>query len=265
MDTGRIEALALRASLGAPHALRENLLDVRRQDGMRLLKALVERTLAHADDDAADVAMIVADTGHRARPVLELMEYASTAMRQLDGGADVVRVGAAGGHSGIVAFVTALALASPLRRRAPGAGAVHRQRDTRPPPRRARAAGGVIPHRPLGAGARQVCVRPSTWLAIVPFLASWPPMPTFSRQTSSSSVSRPWKRCAHGSRGVSSCVGRRGRADACAAGRAGTGSSIAAPRWPLALQETSAQTSTRCARAGSGARIAAMASGRKMR
>jgi hypothetical protein len=41
--------------------------------------------------------------------VLELMECA---MRQRGGSADVVRVGAAGGYSGIVSFVTALALAS---------------------------------------------------------------------------------------------------------------------------------------------------------
>jgi hypothetical protein len=85
--------------------------DVRRRDGARVLKELVERTLAHAEVDGAGVAMIVADTGHRSRHVLELMEYASTAMRQLDGGADVVRVGATGGYSGIVSFVTALALA----------------------------------------------------------------------------------------------------------------------------------------------------------
>jgi hypothetical protein len=49
------------------------------------------------------------------------MEYATAAMRQLDGGADVVRVGATGGCSGIVSFVTALALAShyAVGRRAP--------------------------------------------------------------------------------------------------------------------------------------------------
>ena len=50
-----------------------------------MLGGLAERTLADAGADAGDVAMIVADTGHRARPVYELMEYAATAMRQLDG------------------------------------------------------------------------------------------------------------------------------------------------------------------------------------
>jgi hypothetical protein len=86
--------------------------DARRRDGAQVLKALVERALARAEAAAADVAMIVADTGHRSRYVLELMEYASATMRQLDGSADVVRVGATGGYSGIVSFVTALALAS---------------------------------------------------------------------------------------------------------------------------------------------------------
>lgn len=95
--------------------------DVRRRDGARVLEALVEGTLARADVAAADVGMIVADTGHRSRYVLELMEFASAAMRHLDGSADVVRVGATGGYSGIVSFVTALALAShyAVRRQAP--------------------------------------------------------------------------------------------------------------------------------------------------
>jgi hypothetical protein len=42
--------------------------------------------------------------------VYELMEYAATTMRQLDGSEDIVRVGAAGGACGVVPFVTALAL-----------------------------------------------------------------------------------------------------------------------------------------------------------
>lgn len=102
-------AVALLAPL--EQARDDSTADVRRRDGARVFKELVERTLANADVDAADVAMIAADTGHRSRHVLELMEYASAAMRQLDGGADVVRVGAAGGYCGIVSFVTALALA----------------------------------------------------------------------------------------------------------------------------------------------------------
>jgi len=84
--------------------------DARRRGADRVLAGLADRTLADAGVDAAGVAMIVADTGHRSRPVYELMEYAATTMRQLDGGADIVRVGALSGDCGVVPFVTALAL-----------------------------------------------------------------------------------------------------------------------------------------------------------
>jgi len=84
--------------------------DARRRGTERVLAGLVERTLADAGVDAGGVAMIVADTGHRSRPVVELMEYAATTMRQLDGSADVVRVGAGSGACGVVAYVTALVL-----------------------------------------------------------------------------------------------------------------------------------------------------------
>lgn len=84
--------------------------DASRRGADRVLGELAERTLADAGADAGDVAMIVADTGHRARPVYELMEYAATTMRQLDGSEDIVRVGAASGDCGVVPFVTALAL-----------------------------------------------------------------------------------------------------------------------------------------------------------
>ncbi len=84
--------------------------DAHRRGTARVLADLVERMLADAGGDAGDVAMIVADTGHRSRPVYELMEYAATTMRQLDGGEDIVRVGAGSGDCGVVAFVTALAL-----------------------------------------------------------------------------------------------------------------------------------------------------------
>jgi hypothetical protein len=84
--------------------------DARRRATGRVLAGLVERTLADADCNAGDVAMIVADTGHRSRPVYELMEYAATTMRQLDGSEDIVRVGASSGACGVVPFVTALAL-----------------------------------------------------------------------------------------------------------------------------------------------------------
>ncbi|MCS0632806.1 hypothetical protein NX786_26080 [Telluria mixta] len=82
----------------------------RRRGPDRVLAGLVERTLVDAGGNAGDVAMIVADTGHRSRPVVELMEYAATTMRQLDGSEDVVHVGTGSGACGVVTFVTALAL-----------------------------------------------------------------------------------------------------------------------------------------------------------
>jgi hypothetical protein len=84
--------------------------DARRRCSDRVLAGLLGPMLADGGADAGDVAMIVADTGHRSRPVYELMEYAATTMRQLDGSEDIVRVGAASGDCGVVPFVTALAL-----------------------------------------------------------------------------------------------------------------------------------------------------------
>jgi hypothetical protein len=102
------QAVALLVPLA--HAQVQEPADARRRGADRVLAGLVERVLADAGADAGDVAMIVADTGHRARPVYELMEYAATTMRQLDAGEDIVRVGAASGDCGVVPFVTALAL-----------------------------------------------------------------------------------------------------------------------------------------------------------
>ena len=104
------QAVALLAPLGQAQV--EAPADARRRGTDRVLAGLVERTLADAQVDAADVAMIVADTGHRSRPVYELMAYAATTMRQLDGSEDIVRVGASSGDCGVVPFVTALALAA---------------------------------------------------------------------------------------------------------------------------------------------------------
>ena len=102
------QAVALLAPLAAAQV--EEPADARRRGAERVLAGLVERTLAGAGVDAGGVAMLVADTGHRSRPVYELMEYAATTMRQLDGSADIVRVGASSGACGVVPFVTALAL-----------------------------------------------------------------------------------------------------------------------------------------------------------
>lgn len=83
--------------------------DTRRTDP-KLLAELADRALASGDASLRDIAMLVADTGHRSNRVLELMGLASDAMPQLDGVADVVRAGAAGGTCDCVPFLTALAL-----------------------------------------------------------------------------------------------------------------------------------------------------------
>jgi hypothetical protein len=102
------QAVALLAPLADVQV--EEPADARRRGTDRVLAGLVERMLADAGVDAGGVAMIVADTGHCSRPVYELMEYAATTMRQLDGSADVVRVGAGSGSCGVVGYMTALAL-----------------------------------------------------------------------------------------------------------------------------------------------------------
>lgn len=83
--------------------------DAKRVDST-LLIAVTERALKPAGATLSDLAMIVADTGHRSNRVLELMEYAARATPQLDGVADVVRVGAASGTCGHVPYMAALAL-----------------------------------------------------------------------------------------------------------------------------------------------------------
>lgn len=83
--------------------------DTRRTDS-KLLAELADRALASGDASLPDVAVLVADTGHRSNRVLELMGFATGAMPQLDGVADVVRAGAAAGTCDAVTFLTALAL-----------------------------------------------------------------------------------------------------------------------------------------------------------
>jgi hypothetical protein len=84
--------------------------DTRRVDP-KLLGELAERALKRGAAEWPNVAVIVADTGHRANRALELMGLASAAMPQLDDSADVVHVGVASGTCGAVPFMTALALA----------------------------------------------------------------------------------------------------------------------------------------------------------
>jgi hypothetical protein len=104
---------------GAAFALLDPMVEARRDssaDGSKradpkLLGELAEHALKRGAAELSDVALIVADTGHRSNRMLELMALASASMPQLDGAADVVRVGVANGTCGAVPFVTALALA----------------------------------------------------------------------------------------------------------------------------------------------------------
>jgi hypothetical protein len=108
-----------RAAEGAAFALldmggearRDSSADEARRTDSRVIGEVADRTLKHAAAERSDVAMIIADTGHRSNRGLELMGFAAAAMPQLDGETDVVRVGVATGTCGAVPFVTALALA----------------------------------------------------------------------------------------------------------------------------------------------------------
>lgn len=84
--------------------------DTRRADGS-VLKQVVEGRIALGQVAAADLAMIVADTGHRSNRAQELMDTTSAALPHLDLTEDVISAGMASGSCGQVPFVTALALA----------------------------------------------------------------------------------------------------------------------------------------------------------
>jgi hypothetical protein len=71
---------------------------------------LSERALKHSGTRASDVAMLIADTGHRSSRSLELMGYVSAGMPQLEETDGVIRVGAATGTCGAVPFIAGLAL-----------------------------------------------------------------------------------------------------------------------------------------------------------
>ena len=84
--------------------------DSRRADP-KLLGELAARAAVPAGASLEEIVMVVADTGQRQRPTLELMGMASSVMAQLDDSEDVICVGSASGSCAEVPFVTALALA----------------------------------------------------------------------------------------------------------------------------------------------------------
>jgi hypothetical protein len=91
-------------------ARRDTSVDDARRTDTESIGELVDRALKLAAAERSDVAMIIADTGHRSKGVRELMEFAAAAMPQLDDEADVIRVGVATGACEAVPFIAALAL-----------------------------------------------------------------------------------------------------------------------------------------------------------
>ena len=104
------EAAAVATLHTVNEARRHNSADESKRADATLLGALTEKVLAHGAAQPSEVAMIIADTGHRTSRVLELMGLAAAALPQLDADADVVSLGASGGTCGAVPFLTALAL-----------------------------------------------------------------------------------------------------------------------------------------------------------
>ncbi|WP_426101356.1 hypothetical protein [Massilia sp. TSP1-1-2] len=90
---------------------RHNSADEAKKADAKLLVTMTGKVLSSGGAEAGQVAMLVADTGHRTSRVLELMDMTAVALAHLDPDTDVVRVGGACGTCGAVPFVTALAVA----------------------------------------------------------------------------------------------------------------------------------------------------------
>jgi hypothetical protein len=96
---------------GIEEARRDSSADGTKRSDPKLLVELSERVLKRSSANAPDVAMLIADTGHRSIRVLELLAHASAGLPQLDETDDVVRVGVGSGTCDAVPFIAALALA----------------------------------------------------------------------------------------------------------------------------------------------------------
>jgi hypothetical protein len=109
-QAGLTEGAAIALLDGIEEEHRDSSADETKRSDPRLLGELLERALKRNGVNAADVAMLVADTGPHASRLLELMAHASAGLPQLDETDDVVRVGAASGTCGAVPFIAALVL-----------------------------------------------------------------------------------------------------------------------------------------------------------
>lgn len=77
-----------------------------------VLRELSEQVLARAASPAAEVKLIVADTGNRTSRVMEAMSLAGALLPELDGDDQLLQVGSASGTCAAVPFVAALAVAA---------------------------------------------------------------------------------------------------------------------------------------------------------
>lgn len=76
-----------------------------------LLLELVEQLTKTAAVDKSGISMVVTDTAHRPKRVLELMGLGAPTLPQVDAADDIVRIGLGSGSCGAVPFVMVLAMA----------------------------------------------------------------------------------------------------------------------------------------------------------
>ncbi|CUI03684.1 hypothetical protein [Massilia antarctica] len=86
--------------------------DSARRADAKVLRVLSEQVLARAAGGAAEVKLIVADTGNRTSRVMETMNLAGALLPELDDADQLLQVGRASGTCGAVPFVAALAVAA---------------------------------------------------------------------------------------------------------------------------------------------------------
>ena len=91
---------------------RQASIDASKRTDASVLRILTDLVLADSATDAAQVALLVADTGNRSNRVMETMGLAGALLPQLDTGDELLQVGAVSGTCGAVPFVSALALAA---------------------------------------------------------------------------------------------------------------------------------------------------------
>ncbi|RSZ56184.1 hypothetical protein HF313_21660 [Massilia atriviolacea] len=91
---------------------REASADSAKRADAAVLRVLAEQVLARAASPAAEVKLIVADTGNRSTRVMEAMSLAGGLLPELDGDDELLQVGSASGTCGAVPFVAALAVAA---------------------------------------------------------------------------------------------------------------------------------------------------------